>query len=292
MGASARNVSVTRSARKKGSSKAAVAKNLEAPREEEEEAAKEAYPDVLAFGDALTTGLLSSAPAAAAGKPRRAPYTETLQELLERQQAWQEDALLAGPSCASNCVVDASAGFDGSVVVNAGWAGEKAEDMPARLRRLLKQPRDRPFSYVVILAGSVDLLLGTQAEAIWRSLTLLHKEVRRAKASCVAVTIPPIQGEAGIQAEDRRQRVNTALRAEAASAASGRSPQLALADLDAALPEASSEELASFYSDSMYLNTEGYRLFGEVVFAALAPLPGTGRQSLRHFDEHAGCLCC
>jgi len=186
---------------------------------------------VLAFGDSLTVGMISGS--------TYQPYGSCLADLL---------------------------GVPAESVRTSGLAGQMTGDMVQRLQQELRLSARKPFTHVVILAGTNDLREGLPPETVVSQLTGLHSMVRASGAKCVAVTIPrfgpvPFTGQ--------RNEVNAALRAMAASPGQGTEPLLQLADLDQAIESLPASEQDSLFSDSVHFSACGYKLLGEVAYNAI-----------------------
>jgi len=198
-------------------------------------------PTLLAFGDSLTVGAMVN--------KVNHPYSNIVKRLL-------------GPS------------WD---VVTAGWSGDPASGMGARLSQELAagRQRQRPFTHVAILGGSNDLRDGASSEKLLQNLASLHQQIRDAGANVIAVTVPtlgPKDYAFGGPCTDRRNRVNAGLRAAAAAAAEGRpgAPPLLLADFDKWLSRLDSETRNGLFSDNIHFTERGYDYLGLVIHGVIS----------------------
>lgn len=195
-------------------------------------AGKQSQLSVLVFGDSLTTGTIFGSASQ--------PYGNRL-------------ATLLGTSTAT-------------VSVN-GWAGQCATDMTRRLQEDLSQKRPRPYTHVVLLAGTNDLRSGALPAALLCQLRVLHSMIRAAGAKCVAVTIPQLgpTDAATVPLTEQRDFVNKALRDEAAASLQGNLPPIWLADFDAELAKLPAAERKALFSDSCHFTSSGYDLLADLV---------------------------
>jgi len=225
---------------------------------------------ILLFGDSLTLGWTV--------QNQTAPYGDQLVKLL---------------------------GVPAGSVVTAGFAGQKASEMSSRLQAELARgcrfdghsDQNAPiivgrsgqgsgagqsFDIVVLLAGTNDLRLNGNPEAVLAQLLVLHNAVRATGALCVAVTVPacgPTDAAARPLAGARRV-VNDGLKAAAAAGQQGRGPSLWLADFDAEVARLPKYQSDALFTDSCHFTADGYKLLASVVQAALLPvLPKIGQRA-------------
>eukprot|EP00440_Ansanella_granifera_P040876 gb/GFBE01044324.1/.p1 GENE.gb/GFBE01044324.1/~~gb/GFBE01044324.1/.p1 ORF type:complete len:470 (+),score=71.99 gb/GFBE01044324.1/:1-1410(+) len=238
-------------------------------------------PSVLAFGDSLTLGWTYQ------NGPTK-PYSDPLQQLLALPEGSVVSAGQSGQKASAMAPrlrneLARGCCFDG---MNA----ESAEGVRAAMQNYLQGARQRrtscsnfapsqdgrPWDIVVILAGTNDLRMSSQPEAVLQELLALHSIVRAAGASCVAVTVPqcgPDDAAAGSLTGHRRV-VNDGLRAAAAASMQGRGPNLTLADFDMELSRLPKPQRDALFTDTVHFSEEGYKLLASVVQKALLPLLG------------------
>eukprot|EP00927_Polykrikos_kofoidii_P085783 TRINITY_DN9417_c0_g1_i2.p1 TRINITY_DN9417_c0_g1~~TRINITY_DN9417_c0_g1_i2.p1 ORF type:complete len:472 (-),score=54.56 TRINITY_DN9417_c0_g1_i2:102-1451(-) len=203
---------------------------------------------VLAFGDSLTCGAVPNCP--------NKPYTELVSKRLGTN----------------------------SEVIMAGWGGDLATNMAARLQAELDaaRQRGRPASHFVLLAGTNDLREKVPPEVILNALVGMHNIARKAGARCIAVTVPRFGATDNVfgPQTERRAIINIALREMAAASAENRpgAPPIWLADFDAALEMQGTQVRDSLFSDTTHLTERGYDLLGEVVLNAIM-LAANGRSA-------------
>jgi len=184
---------------------------------------------VLAFGDSLTVGY-----------PTCQPYGKRLADLL---------------------------GVPAEFVTTSGLAGQITGDMAQRLQHELRLKAHKPFTHVVILAGTNDIRQNIPPETVISHLAGLYNMVRASGAKCVAVTIPRFGGPWPMTRQ--RSQVNRALRAVAASPGQGKEPLLQLADLDQALECVHASERDSLFCDSVHFSARGYELLANIAYKAV-----------------------
>eukprot|EP00929_Paragymnodinium_shiwhaense_P035583 TRINITY_DN19181_c0_g1_i3.p1 TRINITY_DN19181_c0_g1~~TRINITY_DN19181_c0_g1_i3.p1 ORF type:complete len:410 (+),score=51.60 TRINITY_DN19181_c0_g1_i3:66-1295(+) len=159
-------------------------------------------------------------------------------------------------------------GMLGSDVVTCGWAGDPAANMKPRLMKNLQEAKaaGRPFSHVVILAGTNDLREGRYPDAIVQSLSQLHALCKQHGARVVAVTVPRLgaRDSAMIPLTDRRAVVNNHIRQWAATGG------VLLADLDAAFEAGGPQVYPALFSDNCHFSCSGYQMLAEAVRNAFA----------------------
>lgn len=151
-----------------------------------------------------------------------------------------------------------------------GGADACGETRPGLHQALAEEKRMRPpgFAAVLIMAGTNDLGVAS-AETIAANLRVLHAQCHAAGCPTVALTIPQgrqlgpwTQGTPIAFADERRQRVNAALKAYASKQPSGRCLFVAM---DEEVPwDAGS---ADYEADGLHMSAVGYAKFG----TALAP---------------------
>ncbi len=195
-------------------------------------------PLILCFGDSLTAGFQSPSPAHPTGLDT--PYGETLQEWL-------------GPR---------------ATVVVSGICGELTGEMVLRFSTAVLQQHP---AYVVILGGTNDLGWNAQPPEIMRNLVMLYERAQGGGIVPVAVTVPSLRIEsaggspdAAAWVEDhlaRRAHLNRLILDYA------RNKPIPYFDLFAATCDPGDHLLAAAYSsDGLHLSTEGYRLFGRLLY--------------------------
>ncbi len=195
-------------------------------------------PLILCFGDSLTAGFQSPSPAHPTG--RDTPYGETLQDLL-------------GPH---------------ATVAVSGICGELTGEMVLRFSGAVLERRP---AYVVILGGTNDLGWNAQPPEIMRNLVTMYERAKGASIIPVAVTVPSLRIEpaetppdAAAWVEDhlaRRAHLNRLILDYA------RNKPIPYLDLFTATCDPEDQLLAAVYSnDGLHLSTEGYRLFGRLLY--------------------------
>ncbi len=201
-------------------------------------------PRIICFGDSLTAGFQTPTPANPAG--RETPYGDVLQERL---------------------------GTLATVVVS-GICGELTGEMVLRFSR---DVLDRHPAVVIILGGTNDLGWNAQPPEIMRNLSTLYGRARSAGIIPVPVTVPSIRADGADAGPDaatwiadhleRRRRLNRLILNYA------QTHRLPALDLFEATAEPDSHLLAAPYSnDGLHFSTEGYRLFGMLLYEqVLAP---------------------
>lgn len=198
-------------------------------------------PLILCFGDSLTAGYQTPSPAHPYVEDR--PYGHVLQEYLGER----------------------------SRVEVSGICGETTGEMVMRFRAAVLQRRPQ---MVIILGGTNDLGWNADPAEIMRNLTKMYELARASSIVPVPVTVPSIRVDLGgdnpdaaswlAQHIERRQRLNSMI----ADYADRKSLQYV--DLFTATAEPESLMLAQPYSnDGLHLTSNGYRLFGRLVYEQL-----------------------
>ena len=211
-----------------------------------------ATPRILAYGDSLTAGYLMRSPMS----DEYAPWAPVLEEAL-------------GVPCDA---VGASGWTTQDMVARSGCGGRDACGVshPGMRQALAEEKRSRPPGYaaVLIMGGTNDLGVAS-AETIAANLRQLHATCHAAGCPTVALTIPQgrqlgpwTRGTPIAFADERRQRVNAALRAYAGEQPAGRCLFVAM-DEDVPWFQGS----ADWESDGVHMSAAGYAKFG----AMLAP---------------------
>jgi lysophospholipase L1-like esterase len=193
---------------------------------------------IICFGDSLTAGYQS--PTATNPMAEPTPYGLVLQERL---------------------------GSAAQVRVS-GICGEVTGEMVLRFRAdvLARHPQ-----VVVILGGTNDLGWNADPAEILRNLTNMYELARAASILPVPVTVPSIRVEEAERDHDASswvaEHINRRQRLNAMIAQYAERKKLRYLDLFAATAEPDSLQLAAPYSnDGLHLTTEGYRLFGSLLY--------------------------
>lgn len=207
---------------------------------------------ILAYGDSLTAGYLMHSPMT----QEYAPWAPVLAEAL-------------GLPCNA---VGASGWKTEEMVARSAYGGADAcgEWCPGLQQLLDEENRVRPPGYaaVLIMAGTNDLGVAS-SDTIVANLRELHAQCHAAGCVTVALTIPQgrqlgpwTQSTPIAFADERRQRVNAALREYASEQPAGR---CLFAAMDDEVPWF--ERSANYEADGLHMSAAGYAKFG----TALAP---------------------
>jgi lysophospholipase L1-like esterase len=195
-------------------------------------------PLIVCFGDSLTAGFQSPSPANPTG--RETPYGDTLQDRLGQE----------------------------ATVVVSGICGELTGEMVLRFSQDVLHRRP---AAVVILGGTNDLGWNARPPEIMRNLITLYERAAAAAITPIPVTVPSIRVDGGESSTaavewitehlERRHHLNRLILDYA------QSKGLPYLDLFEATTEADGRMLAARYSnDGLHLSTEGYRLFGTLLY--------------------------
>ena len=193
---------------------------------------------IVGFGDSLTAGFQSPSPTNPTA--RETPYGDTLQAHLGTR----------------------------ATVIVSGICGEVTGEMVLRFSR---DVLERKPAVVVILGGTNDLGLNAQPVEIMRNLSSMYSRALSAGVVPVPITVPSLRVQLEGAPEEavgwvhdhleRRRQLNRLIREYA------RTQDLPWLDLFTATANADDQLLAEPYSnDGLHLSTEGYRLFGALLY--------------------------
>eukprot|EP00040_Diaphanoeca_grandis_P001193 m.275119 g.275119 ORF g.275119 m.275119 type:complete len:256 (+) comp116460_c0_seq1:220-987(+) len=214
--------------------------------------------NILCFGDSLTKGTYTDPKTLVY---ESAPYGNTLEKLIQRNLAANSENGVA------NCILN---------IIITGVNGEKATDMPERLKFLLQENKpkkqnkgDMPlppyFDYAILMGGTNDLGWGIDHTDIIAAITELHTTVLESHPNCktVAITVPETQGVSD-NLLIARAAINTAI----ANFAEKNEGKVILCDLHKQLPFASLSERDRFllWSDGVHFTPKGYEKMAHIIF--------------------------
>mmetsp|Transcript_19344 Transcript_19344/g.34930 ORF Transcript_19344/g.34930 Transcript_19344/m.34930 type:complete len:276 (-) Transcript_19344:148-975(-) len=234
---------------------------------------------ILALGDSLTEGYFH-------GGALFHPYTETLSTLLKKSHI-------------------------NAQVVNEGISGEMASrTMVSRLQNILDVHNKEPFHWIILLAGTNDVLHNVSPDRTFHSLLNMYQLAYSHNASVLGVTIPQhylSSHEKVYNAELSRRSVNMFLHMyhhecnndkKNNNSVNGSLPSLSsydtettfnthhpwpipkspslfvLFDLDRAIPFEAKENMKpgyEFWDDNIHFSPLGYDHMGELIFKKLFP---------------------
>ncbi|XP_028412478.1 uncharacterized protein LOC114535312 [Dendronephthya gigantea] len=194
---------------------------------------------VLTFGDSLTLGYFNS------GKSFH-PYGDKLEENLNKDD--------------HRCFV----------LEISGKNGEESDHMLQRLSNYLNI-RQETYNWVLILAGTNDLLVGdSSSDRIADQIVIMHEVAHARGAKSLVITIPEIFCERTNcpHLKQRRKSVNRRLRKYAAAA--GSKAYLSDLALKLSLHQLSLEDRKAFWEPSgVHLKAKGYDKMADIIFKDL-----------------------